>query len=229
MSDTSKGNAVVTDRTYQFILPPGWYRVDLRKAMASQVKELVDGLVAQAPAGPQQSRVRVAATNQLTMACQEAKANGVLDLVLPAKLIEGALMSASWAFLPLETPAGSDPIELLAAIASQDTSASLVEIQDLVALRIWSRAQRSEEALQQAVAAIAVELDEPVPEVPDEDQAVVWTHRVQYLLGHPQRPECWLIAAFSGVDGGDEQSVALTDALVELFDEVIQTVRFPHA
>lgn len=223
------GMVMATDRTYQFILPPGWFRVDLRVPMAAQIQELVDVLFSQAPAGSDQSKTRVAATNQLTRACQEAKTGGVLDLVLPAILIEGMLMSASWAFLPLEAPEGSDPIELLAAIASQDSSASLVEIRDLVALRIASRARRSEELLQQVVGAVAQDLDESVPDVPQDEQAVVWTQRVQYFLGHPQRPDGWIIAVFSGADAGDEESKALTDALVELFDEVMQTVGFPDA
>ena len=153
----------------------------------------------------------------------------MLDLVLPVTLVGGRLMSASWAFLPLVTPEGSDPLELLAAIASRDDSASLLDVGDLVALRITSRAQRSAELLQTAVARVAADLNEPAPEVVDFDQAAVWTQRVQYFIGDPQRRDSWIIVVFSASDSGDTESAELSQALVELFDEVIQSVRFPDA
>lgn len=165
--------------------------------------------------------------NQLTRVCQDARDNGVLDLVLPATMIEGAPLSASWAFLPMETPEANDPVELLAAIASQDASATLVDLQGLVALRISSRAQRSGDLLQEVVHQVASDLGETVSEVPEQEQAVVWTERVQYFIGDPRRPENWIIVVFSATDAGDDESAALTAALVELFDEVMLTVRFP--
>ena len=71
--------------------------------------------------------------------------------------------------------------------------------------------------------------NEPAPEVVDFDQAAVWTQRVQYFIGDPQRRDSWIIVVFSASDSGDTESAELSQALVELFDEVIQSVRFPDA
>ncbi len=217
------------DRSYTFILPPGWFRIDLRLPLAPQVLQLTDVVLDQEAAGSERSRLRVALISQLTRVCEAARADQVLDLVLPAQRVEGAALPVSWAFTPLVTPEGTDPIELLAGIASRNESAALAEIRDLVALRIESRAPKSAQQFGEALQSMTAELGEAPSLTPDPGSVQLWTQRVQYFLGHPQRPGGWIVVAASITDTGGDDSEILTPALVELFDEVVKTVRFPNA
>lgn len=223
----AKDTGVATDRRYSFICPPGWFRLDLRQPTSAQVRRLADIVLEQRPSAPNQAQVRVALIAQLTRSCEAAAASEVLDLVLPVEVFEGAMMPASWAFLPLDVPDGADPIELLAGIAGRNPSASLMEVHDLVALRIESRTQKPTDDLDRAVDSMAADLG--VPRQETDDHREVWTQRVQYFLGHPQRPDGWIVVTASITDSGGEDAEVLTPALVELFDEVVKTVRFPDA
>lgn len=223
------GTGMTSDRNYTFILPPGWFRIDLRLPLAPQVQQLTDAVLDQESAGSERSRLRVGLINQMTRACEAARADHVLDLVLPVGLVEGRTLPVSWAFMPLVTRDGTDPIELLAAIASRNESAALIEIRDLVALRIESRSPKSTAQLSEAVQSIAVDLGESPSDTLVPDSVHLWTQRVQYFLGHPQRPDSWIVVAASITDTGGDDSEILTPALVELFDEVAKTVRFPNA
>lgn len=229
---TGAGQATVgtaDDRAYTFVLPPGWFRIDLRKPMAAQVGELADMMLSQKPAGGNDQKLRLAMVNQLMRAAHAARSSKVLDLVLPVALIEGTALPASWAFMPLSVPGDGDPIEALAAIASQNPTAELIEVRDLVALRIRSRTPKATEQLDTVLDSMASDLGEGSVPVDGEGVGQLWTERVQYFLGHPQQPGNWIIVAASITDTGGDDHDVLTPALVELFDEVVKTVRMPDA
>lgn len=229
MTTGQVGSGSTNARTYGFILPPGWFRLDLREPLAPQIQRLADLILDQRGAVPERPRLRVALINQLTRAGEAAKGNEVLDLVLPVQLVEGTALPVTWAFMPLTVPDGADPIEVLAGIASRNETAALIEVRDLVALRIESRTPKSPEQLDAVIDAVASDLGEAVQPSDDGTAAHLWTQRVQYFLGHPQRPDSWIVVAASITDTGGEDAEVLTPALVELFDEVVKTVRFPDA
>ncbi len=223
------GAGIVENRTYTFILPPGWFRVDLRKALAPQVRELTDLVLAQRSASGDSSKLRVALVSEMTRVTDAARSSRVLDLVLPVTLIEGTALPVSWAFMPLTVPDGADPIEMLAGIASRNDSALLTEVRELVALRIQSRKPKSTVLMDEVLEAMSSDLGEVVLSPDGGGPQQLWVERVQYFIGDPSRPSSWIVAAASITDTGADDQEVLTPVLVELFDEVVKTVRMPHA
>lgn len=214
------------ERRYNFIVPPGWLRLDLRGPVRPEVQRFAGVMLADAPRD-RSAAVRAALESQITKLAESSRAEGVLDLVLPARIVDGAAVTASFAVMAFDT-AELDPVEVIAGLAARDDSARLVEIADLVALRT----EETVTADQQAVLEAAVATAEAAGLAPDPSEAaelslpVLRSRRVRYFLGHPDRPDDWIIAALSAAQSDSPESVALTDTIVELFDEIMLTVRF---
>jgi hypothetical protein len=217
------------NRYYNFVLPPGWVRLDLRGELAGQAQHFADVMLAEADPTRKQELSRTL-QGQVLKVAQQAKQDGVLDLVLPAMMVDGSVFNASFAIMPFDPGDGLDPVEVLAGIAAADSTASLVEIRDLVALRTLEREAAEAEQLRASVVEAALAAGAQPDASGSESVALpqAWSRRVRYFLGDPARPDGWVIVAFAALEVDSDESRQFTDALVELFDEIVLTVRFPE-
>lgn len=212
-------------RRYEFVLPPGWVRIDLRVPYEDQVGSLLDLMVAQGGGARDDARPKLAASKQLLAVCARAKESQVLDLVLPTQRFDGRGLNCSFGIAPFPGVPNVDPLEAMASVASRDQSASLVEIEDLVALRTRGRRQKDADAFTDQVEELAAEVGAEVLSA-ELRASEVWAETVRYMIGHPDRPDDWIVVDFHTTDGGTPESKEITDALVELFDAIMETMRF---
>ncbi|MDR1790699.1 MAG: hypothetical protein LBR20_03415 [Propionibacteriaceae bacterium] len=215
-------------RRYEFVLPPGWFRFDMRRPLDPQISRYVDALVEGRELGDKRALVKANLRSAIGNQLAEAEGQEALDLVLPTLQSTGVVSTASFAVFPLKLPDESDPVEFIAAIASRDTSATLVEVEDLVALRTEAKKPADFGDPQQAIDAMINELGvaDSITERPQAADTTFSSHRVVYFIGHPERSEGWVIFAFSVIEQDNDEFRELSDLLIELFDQIMLTVRF---
>ncbi len=216
----------MSDRHYSFVIPPGWLRLDLRGEVEPEARRFAEVALADAPRDSV-APARAAVTRRISELAREAKTDGVLDLVLPVMSVDGSTANATFAIVAFDT-GELDPVEVIAGIASRDASATLIEVADLVALRTEETTGTDAEAVRAAVVQLATDagsLPDPEGTTPTELPQMV-SRRVRYYLGHPERPGDWIIAMLSAMQADTDSSRALTQTMVELFDQVMLTVRF---
>lgn len=199
---------------YGYLLPPGWFRFDLRSPLAPQIDDLMREWLDQVPRD-QAARVRHGAAEQLAPALRQAADGGAFDLVVPGPS-DNPPGLGSFVIAPLAWPDGVDAVEGLTAIAAADPSAALVEMHELLALRTEVFVERAAEADATVVSArtgLGVRL--PV---------TGRSFRVQYFIGHPDRRGEWISVLFSipvpeGQDGDDyvRAQAQVVDAIVTTF------------
>ena len=119
--------------------------------------------------------------------------------------------------VPLTWPDGIDAVEGISAIAATDPSAQLAEVAGLVALRTETTTARPDAAQPATLAAEAGIADVPV---------VPKSHRVQYFIGDPERPDDWITVLFSIPLPEGEQAEHWAQAEAEVFDSIMSSVRF---
>jgi|GEM_PF-1167874 len=213
-------------RTYAFITPPGWLRLNLRGEPGPQAKRFAEVVMAGYPMDSS-AAARASVVRSITELATSAKADGVLDLVLPVKVVDGSTANASFAVTAFDTDA-LDPLDVISGIAAQDSTAELIEVADLVALRtvaeeaVDASAARAEiVAMARAAGGVDSPAGEPEPSLPE-----LTSRRVRYFIGHPDRPGDWIIAMVSVVQADNPSSRQFSDTMIELFDQVILTFRF---
>ncbi|MDR0416554.1 MAG: hypothetical protein LBH76_04425 [Propionibacteriaceae bacterium] len=222
--------AAPAHRTYDFILPPGWRRFHLRRPLGPQAESYAAQALAgrnlrdRGPLAQRQLAQRMSA--MLTAAAER----GVTDLALPVTPEQGGVSGASFVITPLSLPDDADPMEFLVALASRDDTAQLVEIRDLVALRTARRQPReiADPAGEIMAAADDFGVGGLAAELAAELGGRHYDNRVQYFIGHPERPADWIMVAFSAGDDDSATSRELAEALVALFDQIMLSVRY-HA
>lgn len=213
-------------RAYEFVLPPGWGRIDLRGDVVAQVASLVQAFVKEAPA-ERRAKARGPLRARLEHMAHELAGRGALDLVLPVQSIEGAVLSASFVFLPFEVPPGEDAIEGLVALAATDASARLIEIRDLVALRTSVRIPiRAKELLDNSADLLALMEPADREHIAESPGQGFFSRRVQYIVGRPDRQDDWILVAFSTMEAPTPGSAELCTSLEALFDAIVKSVRF---
>ncbi|MDR1078220.1 MAG: hypothetical protein LBL55_06120 [Propionibacteriaceae bacterium] len=218
-------------RRYEFILPSGWHRFDLRRPLPAQAERYAAKVLEGEALGDRGALVRANLARSLEAQLREAQAKGVLDLVMPTMHGAGLAPATSFMFAPLELPEEAGPMELLMATAQSDQTARLVEVEDLVALRTEARVANVGRDLRTEAAQAGRQLGLPpeaiVATAADPGEAVMtYSHRVQYLLGHPDRPQGWMVAVMATVESDSEDAKAAADLVVALFDQIMLTVRF---
>ncbi|MDR1266094.1 MAG: hypothetical protein LBK42_11190 [Propionibacteriaceae bacterium] len=218
-------------RRYEFVLPSGWHRFDLRRPLPAQAERYAAKLLEGASLGDRAAMVRANLARSLEAQLRQAQDKGILDLVMPTMHGAGLAPATSFMFAPLELPDGVGPMELLMATAQRDQTAQLVEIEDLVALRTEARTVNAGHDLAAEAAQAGRQLGLP-PEAIIETTAdlgetvTTYSRRVQYLFGHPDRPQGWMVAVLATVESDNSDAKALADAVVALFDQIMLTVRF---
>lgn len=200
---------------YWFLLPPGWVRIDLRGDLAAQVESVIERHAERAPRDAV-ARLRAFATPRLLAAVRSAAESDALDLVVPVPR-EGLEAMSTFVVVPLKWPAGIDAVEGITAIAATDPTAQLAEVAGLVALRTEATTARSDAAQPATLAAEAGIADVPV---------VQNSHRVQYFIGDPERPDDWITVLFSIPLPDGEQAAQWVQAEAQVFDSVMSSLRF---
>lgn len=198
------------------LLPPGWRRIDLHGDLGVQVDALVADYFKGAPRDKASHYASIVRPT-LVRVVSEAAAGGASDLILPALTSDGAFRS-TFVIAPMKFPDGVDPIEGLAAIAATDSSASLVDIHGLIALRIESTT--TEFAGRQEAEQLAERAGVST------DDIATRAHRVQYFIGDPARPNGWIRTLCSTPIPEGEDAERWTEVETELFDGIMTTVRF---
>ncbi|MFI1681231.1 hypothetical protein [Streptomyces sp. NPDC020607] len=201
---------------YRLLLPSEWAQVPLRHGTEEAVRRILDDAFTRLPddaptdrIGPYkrelERRFRAAVTN--------AGKTNALDLYLPVKPMDGAILGAS--ILVTESlvprPAGrrtaeTEPTEVAVQLLSRDG----VEDADLSSGQIDG--------------ALAVRR-EHVAGASAKKGADLASRRVEYMVSVPGDPDRWFVAAFSTVGGGNPQD-ELAEALVEWFDAVMANFRW---
>jgi hypothetical protein len=204
------------------IVPPGWFMIDLTAGIEGQVDEFVGQRIASAPRDRARA-VRPMLTKSLLEVARTFADGGAVALTLATDPADGLVASATTVFMPLAVPAGQQPIDVLLAVASSDPAAPTVDVGDLVSVRISENVDSTasvHDALGQAASMVGAPVGEAASTL------TAQRHHVRYLLGDPGDPESWVDAAFSVTSTSLPGSLDVAEALIELFDETIQSFRW---
>jgi hypothetical protein len=189
---------------YSLTLPPGWERIPVREGSDQAIRDILDRAFADLPAdkyGPFRRELGAG----LAQHVKEAQRAHGLDLYLPAEGIRGLPVAASFAVAHLP-PGGAgeeEPVAVLAEIADGFAGARTTEVAATPALRV----------------------DRLVPADPGRQHNVdLPTRRVHYIVPVPANSG-WLLVSFS-VAIDESAAEGLADALVELFDAIVSTLRW---
>lgn len=213
---------------YRFYLPPGWVRLDLTdRDSGDHVDAVAKRIVRSAPLSGQPA-LRKLVQEGLVDRVAALREQGVGVVLLPLDLVDPDPARPVVAFANLPA-SDADPLDLVQAIALGDPSASVIDIEGLVALRTRATADVTEKFL--AVYAPWSDVHAsagPMPE-PYASTAVglapsgLRSERVGYLVGDPDHPDRWISAQFSVEVPDTEAGTALADRQIGLFDAVMST------
>ncbi|MHB1008362.1 MAG: hypothetical protein ACYC1E_03775 [Propionibacteriaceae bacterium] len=209
-------------KQFQMIVPPGWFMIDLTTGVDEQVDEFVGLRLASAPRDRARS-VRPMLTKSLKEVAHTFADGGAVALTLATDPADGSVDSPTTVFVPLAVPAGQQPIDMLLAVASSDPSATSVDVGDLVGVRI-SESVDATIAVRGGLRHAAAIVEAPVDA--EASALTAQRHHVRYLMGDPGDPERWVDAAFSVTSTSLPGSAEVAEALIELFDETIQSFRW---
>ncbi|MCK6211530.1 hypothetical protein KZX45_13350 [Georgenia sp. EYE_87] len=222
-------------RLYSVTVPPGWVRLELDgdDRAEKQVRALVDHLTASVPRDSAPA-LRRPIENQLRDLVADARARGAVDLLVPVDRVAGLTLPASVMATVVTVPeagAASHEDVLVAMVARG--SGEPVAVGDAVAVRSLTRrdvtAQLEAEvtAAERALQAAGAPAGPLAGTLDDVEPAEGATSRhVRYLLGIPGRPAEFLALTLAVLEPADDPEAELGDALTELFDAVVSTLRW---
>ncbi|MDR1791470.1 MAG: hypothetical protein LBR20_07475 [Propionibacteriaceae bacterium] len=213
---------------YEFFLPPGWIRLDLRGEVSDEAKRYASHLMAVVDAPKdRKARMRTKLTGQMVQQLSKAKEQGVLDMAVPVANEYAPYAHTSFAFRPLPLPKDEKPINFISYIASRDNSAQFIEMNELIALRTEKRVCHEDldvqAELNQEMSTLEVDPQQVVQIEPGQK---LFSSQVQYYIGDPHKSDNWMMVVFSAADDGTEMMVEFSKHLTVLFDEIMKTVRF---
>jgi hypothetical protein len=230
-------------RLYSVTVPPGWVRLEIDDddgadpgvggKAGTQVGDLVDHLTASVPRDSAPV-VRRQIEGQLRDLVDDARARGAVDLLVPVERINGLTVPASVMATVVTVPeaGGASHEDVLVAMVARGAGEP-VAVGDAVAVRSVTRrdvtaqlaaeVSRTERVLQ-AAGAPAGPLAGSVEDV--EPAAGAISRHVRYLLGIPGRPKEFLALTLAVLEPADDPEAELGDALTELFDAVVSTLRW---
>ena len=189
---------------YNLTLPPGWERIPVRDGSDAAIRDILDRAFEGLPADKYGPFRRELAAG-LAQHVKEAQQAHGLDVYLPVGGIRGLPVAASFAVahLPPGGPGEEEPVAVLAEVADGFAGATTTEVAETPALRI-DRLVAADPGRQHNV-------DLP-------------TRRVNYVVPVPAN-DGWLLVSFS-VAIDESAAEGLADALVELFDAIVSTLRW---
>ena len=195
--------------SFVMVLPPGWVRLPSREqdhlALRAKIEEIVaEVLPASLPrdsAEPWRGELR----KRLSGVVLDAEEAGASAVYLPISQVDGVVIPASFVESEVDDGGEVDPVEVLAAILGETLT-----------LDGWRTIDGSPAARTDHVST-RVQHKGDWPEVT--------TRQVVYTIAVPHQRGRWVVLSFSAVSG-DNPSVALSDALVYLFDALMTTFRW---
>ncbi|PFG40909.1 hypothetical protein ATJ97_3451 [Georgenia soli] len=219
-------------RLYSVSVPPGWTRLEIDGDTDAQLQALVDHLTAAVPRDSAPA-VRHHVEQQLRALVTDAQNRGAVDLLVPVERVDGLTIPASVMATVVDVPeAGASHEDVLVAMVARGAGEP-VAVGDAVAVRsvtsrdvtaqLGAEVARTERTLQAAGAPAG-----PLATVADdvEPAAGAVSRHVRYLLGIPGRPRQFLALTLTVLEPADDPEAELGDALTELFDAVVSTLRW---
>ncbi len=215
-------------KRFEVYCPAGWTHVDLSEDVRRSSRSVA---LTTATTGPVEGRAELArrVAQHLEQAFSGLAEGGVWSVMMPITGPTAVAVRPTIAFAPLSLPAGAKPMDALIAMAASDPTATVMDIDPLVALRT-SRSEDVTAALETRALELVGELSPSgsaaVPSVPMDDATRVLARRVRYVLGDAEDFDKWADVVFSLTHLDDPGQVELADLAVEAFDALITTFRW---
>ena len=216
-------------KTFEIVVPIGWVRLDLTTDFTGPVTALAFRLARRAPVDDRPRLVNHLREQLLGFARGLAE-GGAVAALLPTESLEVLPTRPFIVMMPLKVPSGSEPMDMLMGVASSDPTAKVIDVNDLVALRVASTddiSARFAEKFESEGSRLGLNVDPPdgSPAGDTPDIAMMST-RVRYLIGDPADRGRW-VDVFFAMDHPDDPLVSeLVDSTVGLFDAQVQTFRW---
>jgi hypothetical protein len=191
---------VLRDPRFSILLPPGWVRIPVDDHTDAEFRELVESIVAEAPA-ERRSNLQVMLQTSVRDMLASARAQHTLDLIISLAAVDGLPIPASLTVSLLQLPEGSSgtPQEQLLKFARGNARA--IELDGLVGMRRV--------------------LDDPG----NQDNP---PHRTVSYVCHLPWSDEWLLFAASIITTDEPGYSDVLAALEDLMDAMLSTVRFPR-
>lgn len=216
-------------KTFEIVVPIGWVRLDLTTDVTGTVTALAFRLARRAPLDDRPRLVNYLREQLLGFARGLAE-GGAVAVLMSTEPLDVLPTRPLIVMVPLTVPDGAEPMDMLMGVASSDPTAKVIDLEDLVALRVTSTndiSERFAEKYESEAPRLGISLDPPheTPAADTPDISMVST-RVRYLIGDPADRDRW-VDVFFAIDHPDDPLVSeLVDSTVGLFDAQVQTFRW---
>lgn len=214
---------VSLSRAFRLTLPQGWTRLDLTGDLDSQLEAILPQLVADAA-----PTARAALTEHLRAGLRDTllafQQGGATCAVLPVQPMADIRLDAFLVVLPLAVPEDTKPLDLLLSTAATDPTATLVDLDDMVAIRTTSEDDIT--ANFSEVPALIREIGGDGTDVTAVADLRVTSRKVRYQLGVLDDPDRWLDVLATTNQSQHPESIAIADATIQLMDAIIESLRW---
>ena len=211
-------------RSYRFLVPPGWTSLAIEQPGDDSLLTYVDAVTHTLPP-ERRASMRWPIVARLREMKRRLAMVGVTEVVLPVMDVDGWVPQASFAFARW-TPEGEEgAVDTLIGIAARDASAQLMDIEGLVALRTSETVAVDAGSLDAYARDLLSDVRVSLGAAPAPDPGSAFSRRVVYYIGRADDSSAWLMATFSVVHAGDPRLEDVNEALVELFDTIMKSVR----
>ncbi len=210
-------------KRFRMLVPPDWVLVDLAGDVTGAVGQVVSGMARGLPAESARA-VRTVATPHLEEMTRSLAEDGAFAVMMQAMSLDEVAVQPTMVVAPLPLAEGEDPVDALVALVASDPSASLMDLDDVVALRTETSEVLDRDlspGMEALPADLAVKARQAAASLDVMAHRVA--HRVHYLMGDPARPGSWVSLVASVQVPDDEIGVQLWEAYEPLFDDLAKS------
>ena len=218
--------------SFTLTLPPGWARVDLTDDVARSLDRFVSLVARQVPP-TRQPGLRQLLNEHLIPRLSEFAQHGVACVVIPTAPGYEQPVRPVMTFTPIPALDDVDPLLMLQALAGEDASAELVDVEGLVAVRTHATVDATQTA-QDVQPVLDQALTDPSLPRLDVDLAALdipagmglVSSRVRYTMGNPDDRDKWIDVQMAVDHPTTPEAEELALGAISLFDAVISTFRW---
>lgn len=203
---TKARGATLRHPPFTIVLPAGWSRIPIGPGSRPAIKRILDAAVDRTD-DPRAVQVRRRLEQMLTAQVRAAQEQSGVELYLPTAQVHGITVPASVVVSAPKPEAGTDPTEVLLAVAARRKGAAVLDIGGKPAVR-------------------TERLVAPPREVDAYDGAPPPSRQVVYFLADPDDDRRYLVVSASVLVGEGEGPAAVADAVTELVDAMLTTFRW---
>lgn len=205
-------------RAFTVVLPAGWERIDFTGDVDQALSDFRRRVMSRAPRG-RDGQLGRALGSEWSAHLKELAGSGAYCLI--TSLDVGLFLGQpTLVVTPLTVPDGQTPMDLLIDIASTDSTATLFDIDKLVALRTISDSERTNEMVR-----AMTDADDGAAAGAEGLTVTQRMHR--YFLGDPADPGSWaIVSGTTTVMMHGEDSRELLDTYTDLLDDVVGSFRW---